>query len=103
MQFLFASDNLSRDPTTGKWHRYHLDRDTFAVRLNKAVKQADICKPVTSHTLRHLFATHLLLDHVGNRTVEEVLGHSDVKTTMLYLHVVVRDDIQVTSPNADQY
>jgi integron integrase len=97
-QYVFASHKLSRDPRTRAIHRHHLHRDTFPRHLRNAVEKAATEKAVTSHTFRHSFATHLLHGGTDIRTIQELLGHSDVATTMIYTHVVNRNDVQVVSP-----
>ena len=97
-QFLFASSRLSKDPQTGKLHRHHLHRDSFATALRKAANSADLLKYITSHTFRHSFATHLLQQGTDIRTVQELLGHNDLSTTMIYTHVLFDPDRPVRSP-----
>lgn len=97
-QYLFASNRLSRDPRTGERHRHHLHFETFPRHLKVAIDAAAIDKLVTSHTFRHCFATHLLWTGTDIRVVQELLGHNDVKTTMIYTHVMNRPGVRVVSP-----
>ncbi len=97
-QFVFASSRIAKDPRTGKFHRHHIHKDTFPTSLREAVQRANITKNVTSHVFRHSFATHLLEDGTDIRTIQELLGHKDVRTTMIYTHVMNRRGVTIVSP-----
>ena len=97
-QFIFPSKNRSVDPETGVIRRHHIYPDTLHRTVKRATHEAGIYKPVSSHTLRHSFATHLLQGGYDIRTVQELLGHRDVSTTMIYTHVMNKGGRGVKSP-----
>ncbi len=97
-QWLFPANKPSRDPHTGLLRRHHLRPDIMQRAFKKALCAAQIAKPAHCHTLRHSFATHLLEAGYDIRTVQELLGHKDVSTTMIYTHVLNRGALAVKSP-----
>jgi integron integrase len=100
-QYVFPSNRVSVDPRGGRVRRHHLHENALQRAVKEAAFSAGLTKAVSCHVLRHSFATHLLEGGYDIRTVQELLGHADVSTTMIYTHVLNRPGLAVKSP-ADQ-
>ncbi len=97
-QYVFPSDRLSTDPRSGVTRRHHVDPSGLQKAVKDAVRAAGLTKNASCHSFRHSFATHLLESGYDIRTVQELLGHADVKTTMIYTHVLNRGGLAVRGP-----
>ncbi|MBA4416287.1 MAG: integron integrase [Syntrophus sp. (in: bacteria)] len=97
-QYLFPAKSLSKDPRSDEIRRHHIHENGLQKAVKAAARSADIDKSVSVHTFRHCFATHLLEANYDIRTVQELLGHNDVSTTMIYTHVLNKPGLSVRSP-----
>lgn len=100
-QYVFPAKTLSSDPRSSTIRRHHIDQSAINKMIKKAVRQLDIHKKVSAHTFRHSFATHLLQRGTDIRTIQALLGHNDLETTMIYTHVLNQGGQGVVSPLDD--
>jgi len=97
-KYVFPARGISRDPRSGVHRRHHLHESSASKAILAATKRSDITKRVTAHTFRHSFATRLIESGSDIRTVNELLGHSNVRTTMIDTHVLIRGGQGIRSP-----
>jgi len=100
-QYAFPARNLSTDPRSGEIRRHHIDQSAINKAIKSVVQKLGIVKRVSAHTFRHSFATHLLQRGTDIRTIQALLGHNDLETTMIYTHVLNQGGQGVTSPLDD--
>jgi site-specific recombinase XerD len=87
-QYLFPMNKISKDPRSGKMIRFHILSQTFGRNIKSASNKAKIDKKISAHTFRHSYATHMLQKGIDIRTIQELLGHKDIGTTMVYMHIL---------------
>ncbi|MBA3784886.1 MAG: tyrosine-type recombinase/integrase, partial [Acidobacteria bacterium] len=97
-QFVFPSKSLSINPRTNQTGRHHVSPSSLQKAFKEALRKSRIPKNASPHTLRHSFATHLLQDGYDIRTVQDLLGHKELSTTMIYTHVLQQNKLGVKSP-----